>query len=170
MANYVKFLRGTKSAYTNLQHKDDDTLYFIYENSESSGQLYLGSKLIAGSDVSGNVKLLSDIQDVLIDENLRPDDCLVYDISGKWVNKPIADILPIFVGTFGEVDGIAGLVPAPDATEANMFLRSDGTWAEVVTASVDSDNVTLKNNNGVLSIAGFEDAQTGTYPAKNQNG
>lgn len=51
-----------------------------------------------------------------------------------------------------------------------MFLRSDGSWAEVVTASIDSDNVTLKNNDGVLSIVGFEDAQAGAHPVKNQDG
>ena len=30
-ANYVRFLRGTPTAYTNLSLKDSDTLYFISE-------------------------------------------------------------------------------------------------------------------------------------------
>lgn len=50
MANYVKFLRGTPAAYANLPNKDNDTLYFIYEEDEASSLLYLGSKLITGSD------------------------------------------------------------------------------------------------------------------------
>jgi hypothetical protein len=31
MAHYVKFMRGTPSAYDALKVKNDDTLYFIYE-------------------------------------------------------------------------------------------------------------------------------------------
>ena len=50
MAKYVKFLRGTPEAYARLRHKDSDTLYFIYEEDESTGILYLGSKVIAGGD------------------------------------------------------------------------------------------------------------------------
>ena len=30
----VKFLRGTPQAFANLKHKDNDTLYFIYEEDE----------------------------------------------------------------------------------------------------------------------------------------
>jgi hypothetical protein len=94
----------------------------------------------------------------------------VYDISGKWVNKPIDSILPIFVGTNGDVGGMSGAVPAPTVDETDMFLRSDGTWAKVVTDSVEADNLTLENSNGVLSIAGFKDALEGAYPVKNQDG
>lgn len=35
-----------------------------------------------------------------------------------------------FVGTDGQTAGAAGLVPAPATTDANKFLKSDGTWAE----------------------------------------
>jgi hypothetical protein len=35
-----------------------------------------------------------------------------------------------FVGTDGQDAGTAGLVPAPAATDADKFLKSDGTWAE----------------------------------------
>jgi hypothetical protein len=80
------------------------------------------------------------------------------------------DVLPIFVGTLGEVGGMSGLVPAPKAEDANMFLRSDGSWAEVVTTSISADGTTLEDNNGIFSIAGFEDAPAGTYLTKNQDG
>lgn len=172
LANYVKFLRGTPAAYANLAEKNKDTLYFIYEEDESNGLLYLGSKLIAGSsnDVIENNQFLSDLKDILISENVEANDCLVYDISGKWVNKPIDSILPIFVGTKGDVGGMSGAVPAPTVDETDMFLRSDGTWAKVVADSVEADNLTLENSNGVLSIAGFKDALEGAYPVKNQDG
>ena len=51
MANYVKFRRGTLEAFKNLGNRiEQDTLYFIYEEDESTAELYLGSKLISGGD------------------------------------------------------------------------------------------------------------------------
>ena len=81
MANYVKFRRGTPSEFAQLQHKNADTLYFIYEEADATSELYLGSKLIAGSnDASGTIEL-SDLTDILIDAKLDTDDCLIYDAS-----------------------------------------------------------------------------------------
>lgn len=75
------------------------------------------------------------LQDVLLNEGLQDKDALIYDIGlSKWVNKPISDVITAFVGTNGSSDGKAGLVPAPSIEHANMFLRSDGTWAEIVVA------------------------------------
>lgn len=51
-----------------------------------------------------------------------------------------------------------------------MFLRSDSTWAEVVTESIETDNVTLENVDGVLSIVGFKEAPEGAQPIKNEDG
>ena len=50
LINYVKFQRGTPSAYKNLSVKDEDTLYFVSEADSITGVLYLGEKLIS----SGN--------------------------------------------------------------------------------------------------------------------
>lgn len=36
-----------------------------------------------------------------------------------------------FTGTDGNTGGTAGLVPAPATTDANKFLKSNGTWAEI---------------------------------------
>lgn len=36
-----------------------------------------------------------------------------------------------FVGTSGGMAGAAGLVPAPQATDVDKYLKSDGTWATV---------------------------------------
>lgn len=45
-------------------------------------------------------------------------------------NKPT---LPTnFVGTDGQTDGAAGLVPAPLSTDAGKYLKADGTWASIV--------------------------------------
>ena len=51
MPNFVKFQRGSQTAYNNLATKDLDTLYFIYDSSNPSagGLLYLGETLIGGT-------------------------------------------------------------------------------------------------------------------------
>ena len=41
LANYVKFLRGTPTAYAALTTKDKDTLYFITEKGQKVGRIYL---------------------------------------------------------------------------------------------------------------------------------
>ena len=46
--NYVKFLRGTQSAYDILTEKRSDTLYFIVDPGMATGKLYLGEALISG--------------------------------------------------------------------------------------------------------------------------
>ena len=137
MANYVKFRRGNPAAFQailNNNKAEDDTLYFIYEENESTSSLYLGSKLIASSTIDGATTLAA-LKDVLIDSNLDNNDCLIFDVAQNgWVNKPIADILPIFVGTNGESPAVAGLVPATTDTNKNLFLRSDGIWVDIVTS------------------------------------
>ena len=139
MANYVKFRRGSPAAFQailNDNKTESDTLYFIYEEDESTGDLYLGSKLIAGGGTVEGATTLAALKDVLVNSDLSDHDCLVFDImQNKWVNKPIADILPIFVGTNGESTAVAGLVPVPAENNPNLFLRSDGQWSEIVTAS-----------------------------------
>ena len=149
MAKYVKFLRGSPEAFAKLKHKDSDTLYFIYEEDESTGELYLGSKLIAGADCEctgegGGISKLSDLKDVLISKNLNANSVLVYDTSAvAWVNKPLEDL--IFVGATATSKGLVGLVPAPKAGQTGLFLRSDGTWANPNVLSSNHFVLTIKN-------------------------
>ena len=79
--NYVKFMRGTQALYNSLATKDQDTLYFVYDNvGDDHGKLYLGNRLISGSSSNpGGDISISDIQDVLIDNNVADGDFLVYD-------------------------------------------------------------------------------------------
>lgn len=146
MANYVKFLRGTPAAYERLTHKDDDTLYFIYEKDSGDGVLYLGSKLIAGADgESITASSINALKDVLISEDLTNKSLLVYDAKqSQWVNTDFEDL--IFVGAQEESAGIAGLVPAPELGQTNLFLRSDGTWAEInIDANVSQNIINIEN-------------------------
>lgn len=56
-----------------------------------------------------------------------------------------------FVGTFDGEDGESGLVPGPTGEDEGKFLKSDGTWATVVTtaqlnATIDAINSALNTN------------------------
>lgn len=140
--NYVKFMRGTQALYDSLATKDQDTLYFVYENaSAETGKLYLGNKLISGSssNPSGDISI-NDVADIIVNnETLADGDLLVYDPTagengeGAWVNKPVAEALqvPVMTGATAASDGISGLVPVPTAGDQLKFLRGDGTWATV---------------------------------------
>ena len=87
MANYVKFMRGTPSAYAALLASEvkpsDDTLYFISNPEDESAVLYLGSKMIAGGD-DLTFSSIDELRDVLINsEDLTDKSLLVYDLANK---------------------------------------------------------------------------------------
>lgn len=130
LGNYVKFLRGTPNAYSQLSPKDPDTLYFVSEKNADRGVLYLGDKLISGSLSSSTT--LSDLTDVLIDAGIEAGSLLYYD-GTQWVDKSLSEIFEIIVGAMAgataEKDGRSGLVPTPVAGQQNLFLRGDATWA-----------------------------------------
>ena len=91
--NYVKFQRGTLTAYNNLRVKDPDTLYFIYADANNQyGSLYLGDKLISGGEVSVVSSSLADLSDVNL-TNAADGQILSYDAtSGKWKNLNLAQL------------------------------------------------------------------------------
>lgn len=162
MANYVKFFRGTPKAYENAV-KNSDTLYFISESDSNVGSLYLGSKLI-----SGKINTLSELEDILISENLSDGSILVYDeAQSTWVNKTITEAIGVMTPATVTTAGGIGLVPAPGIGQQDYFLRGDGTWAPisasgdggttVVNATQVFETVTEVNVDGVES---HEDALT----------
>ena len=134
MASYVKFMRGTPTAWEKYTSKDSDTLYFISEADSSYGELYIGEKLVTSSVAAGDIiSKLSDLTDV--DAAAVADgQVLSWDASaGKWVPTTIeaAAQIDVMVGA-GDIEaGQAGLVPAPAAGDNDKFLRGDGTWAAV---------------------------------------
>lgn len=132
LAGYVKFLRGTKTAFDKIVTKDKDTLYFIYDSDDQTkGSLYLGNKLIGGGNGSTTtVTDINDLANVLI-SNVQDKQILVYDASAeKWVNKTPEEIqVGVMTEATADTDGTSGLVPAPLAGEQNKYLRGDGVWA-----------------------------------------
>lgn len=162
LAQYVKFVRGTPTAFSNLANKDSDTLYFISETDASTGVLYLGTKLISGSISS------SDLGTVILN-NLGNGDLLVYDSTqSAWVNTTPTQLVGIMQGATSTTNGRAGLTPVPMAGDQNKFLRGDGTWANP-TVAYDSSIFTT-NQAGELTIDGFSQAAVGQLPTKGSDG
>ena len=140
---YVRFVRGTPTAWKALTEKSKDTLYFISEKDASSGLLYLGDKLISGGgDVTINqtsTSKLQDLKDVQLDINISDGSVLTYDAaSKKWINKKLetggtTTIIQkveaeLMVGATEYSNGKAGYVPAPTFMDSKLYLRGDGKW------------------------------------------
>ena len=123
---YVKFFRGTPLAFEKLVSKNDDTLYFISVEGESTGKLYLGNKLI-----SDNINSIAELEDIVLSE-LSEGHILSYDgEQEKWVNKSVLDAIGLFGGATETEQGTNGLVPAPGAGMQDAFLRGDGQWVAI---------------------------------------
>lgn len=147
--NYVKFLRGTPSAYAALETKDNDTLYFITAEGQSVGKLYLGSILVAGNVTADGDSVIDSLGE-LIDVNLtglRDGQILGYDgTTETWkpMDLPSAIDGSIMTGASADNAGTSGFVPAPQAGDQNKFLRGDGTWAEIEGGSIDTSAFATK--------------------------
>ena len=163
MANYVKFQRGSEQAYNNLAVKNQDTLYFVYNGSDSTtAKLYLGNKLLSGIGEGTAVTSLSALEDVLITGTPPAGSFLVY-TDGKWVNKSVSAVasmiaaeqsLGIKINTnqfkFDVATGNLELVGFSDAASgAIAFKGSDGTlsWGTPKIISDISDNLNNLNTN-----------------------
>ena len=138
--NYVKFLRGTPSAYAALSPKDKDTLYFIVATDATVGKLYLGDILVAGSVTPEGENVIDSLSE-LIDVNLAGlQSGQVLGFNGiEWVPMTLPEAVTgsVMIGATATTAGEAGYVPAPQAGDEKKFLRGDGTWAEVATTDVD---------------------------------
>lgn len=131
--SYVKFVRGTVSAWNQLRAASqvyDDTLYFIYESADATtGSLYLGTKLIGGTS-SGGANSLADLTDVIVSE-ISNKDILIYS-GGSWINGTIEDIINLNTSTL-EIDStgaitIAGFTQAEVGTIPQKNSSGKITW------------------------------------------
>lgn len=181
--HYVKFMRGSIAAWEALkltpEKISNDTLYFIYQNAQTStdGKLYLGQKLISGlgngGSIAGDINI-NDIGDVYIDDEILADkQILVYnDTSQHWENTSLSTIINTAVGIMqgatAQVDGMSGLVPIPHAGDENKFLRGDGSWSALNIPTFNSDVFSLDNNE--VNLQGYGLASIGSIPIKTNNG
>lgn len=163
MANYVKFQRGSEQAYNNLAVKNQDTLYFVYNGSDSTtAKLYLGNKLLSGIGEGTSVTSLSALEDVLITGTPAAGSFLVY-TDGKWVNKSVSAVAAMIAQEqglklkinsnqfkFEPVSGNLELLGFSDAASgAIAFKGTDGTlsWGTPKIISDISDNLNNLNTN-----------------------
>ena len=86
MTKYVKFMRGTPTAYDNLRTKEADTLYFISETDAVTGKLYIGDKLVNSNLTMQDLQFyLSKLEDVDV-SNVEHGDLLSYNaMDQKWI-------------------------------------------------------------------------------------
>lgn len=143
---YVKFLRGTPSAFENLSKKNPDTLYFILNPGDAAGKLYLGETLISsGVDDSNLVKYLNDLQDVDTTGAVNNMILGYHAATATWIPMDPATVVTVSVmaGASSVLDGKSGLVPAPKAGENKNFLRGDGTWSALTVDDIASLSSTL---------------------------
>lgn len=103
--NYVKFQRGSQSAYDALKTAgklDDNTLYFIYpEGNQSVGALYMGQRIISGGDITIASATLDDLADVIV-SNAQTNSFLVKD-GDNWVAKELTDVVDLIKENFGDI-------------------------------------------------------------------
>ena len=131
--SYVKFVRGTVTAWNQLKAANkvyDDILYFIYESANATtGNLYLGTKLIGGTG-SGGANSLADLTDVIVSE-ISNKNILIYS-GGSWINGTIEDIINLNTSTL-EIDStgaitIAGFTQAEVGTIPQKNSSGKITW------------------------------------------
>ena len=153
---YVKFIRGTPTAFEKLKPKSADTLYFISEAGSSTGKLYLGSKLISGGEAS-----ISELGQIIINA-VKGNDVLVYDAEkGAWVNKAVTDVVSEMVGASDSMDGRAGLVPRPISGDQDKVLTGAGRWESVSDLlPLDSDIFVIRDDKLTLA-PDFSQAKVG---------
>lgn len=131
--SYVKFVRANSTLWNSLLNKDKDTLYFIVDDGQTKGSLYLGDALIATSLDEG--LSVEDLKNVVVNGQLEANHVLVANGEGQWLNQSIYDFMPVtMVGATETDDGAGGLVPVPTAGQQGLFLRGDGSWVSPTTA------------------------------------
>ena len=134
--NYVRFQRGTLAAYQALLEKgsiDENTLYFIYDENDSTGSLYMGEKIISGGDTNYIFSTLDELSDVNV-ADAESNSFLVKDnATDNWVAKTPAQV--------------AELIQEYINNEPIINLESDNLSVEIL------DNVIQLKNYGTQYYA-----------------
>ena len=140
LPNYVKFQRGSLTAYNRLAVKDENTLYFIYDAEDNTkGTLYLGTRLIGSVGGSGGVSNLSELADVIV-SGANTGDFLVLNSEGKWTSISAANV-------------------------AQAIVEAGGNFVDI-----DENQFQFNAVNGKLELKGYSSATNGLVPVKSSNG
>ena len=151
--NFVKFERGLKSIFTtkkNNNRLDANTLYFVYENANSTeGELYLGSKLIGGTSSSA-ASSLGELLDVnLSGTNLIEGMILHYDsLNSEWVPVSIVSAVEAAKQAGANVGG----------ADVTVGSKNDGETLAQATSRL----VSNPTEGDIAIISGFPQVYTGS--------
>ena len=104
MTKYVKFMRGTPTAYDNLRIKEADTLYFISETDAVTGKLYIGDKLVNSNLTMQDLQFYLDkLEDVDV-SNVEHGDLLGYNaMDQKWIPVSVKNTILVQDATKEEI-------------------------------------------------------------------
>ena len=180
--SYVKFVRGTVTAWNQLRAASqvyDDTLYFIYESADATtGNLYLGTKLIGGTS-SGGANSLADLTDVIVSE-ISNKDILIYS-GGSWINGTIEDIINLNTSTL-EIDSTGaititgftqaevGTIPQKDSSGKITWV-APGNLSEITNINNQLQNIYNKEevNNLIASVNHLSYKKVGSLDEVNKD-
>lgn len=178
---FVKFSRGLISTYNNLQRKDPDTLYLVYESQNSeNGLLYLGNKLI--STIGNNTSIaLSDLTDVAINGTLEDGMILQYNAhtagqvgeEAKWEAVSLASFiqnLPNANSSNISVEEALENIENPNnndiaiiGQDVYIYSNTEQDWIQLTDSSLISRLSNLENQVGQPSDDNLGIAATGLY-------
>lgn len=146
MANYVKFIRGTPSAYENLQIKEADTLYFISEATSTIGKLYIGDKLISSEMSQEDLKFyLKNLEDVDI-TGAKQNDLLSYDATNqKWIPINLATENDTIINIQSNIEDLQKALGKPESDSSD----ATGIYAEL-NNKINVDEVYNKNQIDII--------------------
>lgn len=124
LAKYVKFQRGTPTAYKALANKDEDTLYFVGLKDATTWDLYLGEKHVGTSSSStGGATKLGDLTDIDL-TGAEDGSLLGYNKdTGKWG--------PVDKSSLGTAAQVFQVAPNEGETESEAILRVVGTSSNI---------------------------------------
>ena len=170
---FVKFSRGLISTYNNLNRKDPDTLYLVYENENSaSGSLYLGTKLISSVSSGASATALSDLTDVTISGTLQDGMLLQYNSStgnGVWQAVPLSDVISNLNGN-GNISIVETLNEISNPNEkdlavigTNLYIYDGSNWIQLTDTGLASRISDLESSVGHAADASQNIPATGLY-------
>ena len=111
---------ATSNGFTYIKLYDDDA-------SRASFKISGSGSTTVGSDTSGNITINSTNTTYTLSGDLDGD--TFKSTLTPSTGTATTSTVPVFFGATTSTPGKAGLVPSPESSEYNLFLKADGTWA-----------------------------------------
>lgn len=162
---WVKFARGSQKTWEELQQNpekiDNDTLYFIYEDEDSStiGKLYLGKKLISDNDILNleNYYTKEEINDLIplkISDLINDDNFITEESANNLILDAISNITNLHFEIVQEKpienmqENVIYLILKNNPDENNTYeewIYVNNKWELIGTTDIDLSQYYTKN-------------------------